>query len=279
MSFLPFAWIGEQMLAVACGLRARPDACPSPRTPRPRRADLREIGPERDVQPAAHLGVDALARCRSASTRPAGSSGAVFGWATTSVTRSPAAGSRASGPASCCAWRTAWPTPWRCVRCATSWDWPGSSAATPAARRSARTSSVSSTPSASTSSRSTARRRSAASPSMHRDDAIAFHTVGTPIPGTQMRIDRRRRDPAPLRGVFRGYLRQPDATAETVDADGWLHTGDAGYLDEAGQLVVIDRAKDVLQTARRQPVLQRLHREQAEVLAVRRGGRRLLGCG
>jgi long-chain acyl-CoA synthetase len=46
--------------------------------------------------------------------------------------------------------------------------------------------------------------------------------------------------------VFRGYHRNAAATAEAVDAEGWLHTGDAGYLDARGHLVVIDRTKDVL---------------------------------
>lgn len=49
--------------------------------------------------------------------------------------------------------------------------------------------------------------------------------------------------------MFKGYHRNPAATAEAVDPEGWLHTGDAGYLDDNGHLVVIDRQKDVLTTA------------------------------
>ena len=49
--------------------------------------------------------------------------------------------------------------------------------------------------------------------------------------------------------VFKDYHRNPAATAEAVDPEGWLHTGDAGYLDDNGHLVVIDRQKDVLTTA------------------------------
>jgi long-chain acyl-CoA synthetase len=81
----------------------------------------------------------------------------------------------------------------------------------------------------------------------HRDDDIKFDTVGVPIPGTELRIandgEILLRSPA----VFAGYYRTDDATAAAVDADGWLHTGDAGYLDDDDHLVVIDRAKDVMQ--------------------------------
>lgn len=81
---------------------------------------------------------------------------------------------------------------------------------------------------------------------VHRDDDVAFHTVGAPIPGTELRISDDGEILLRSASVFRGYHRNPRATAEAVDEQGWLHTGDAGYLDERGQLVVIDRAKDVL---------------------------------
>ncbi len=84
---------------------------------------------------------------------------------------------------------------------------------------------------------------------VHRDDDIAFNTVGTPIERTDIRIDDNGEILLRSASVFKGYLRNPAATAEAVDADGWLHTGDAGYLDDKGHLVVIDRQKDVLTTA------------------------------
>ncbi len=84
---------------------------------------------------------------------------------------------------------------------------------------------------------------------VHRDDDIAFNTVGTPIAGTEIHIADNGEILLRSASVFRGYHRNPEASAEAVDADGWLHTGDAGYLDDKGHLVVIDRQKDVLTTA------------------------------
>ncbi len=80
---------------------------------------------------------------------------------------------------------------------------------------------------------------------VHRDGDIKFQTVGTPIPETEVKIDESgeilMRSPA----VMVGYYRNPEATAEAL-RDGWLHSGDAGYFDEDGHLVVIDRVKDVM---------------------------------
>jgi acyl-CoA synthetase (AMP-forming)/AMP-acid ligase II len=46
--------------------------------------------------------------------------------------------------------------------------------------------------------------------------------------------------------VMKGYLNRPEATATTVDAEGWLHTGDVGYVDEDGQLFIVDRVKELI---------------------------------
>ena len=81
---------------------------------------------------------------------------------------------------------------------------------------------------------------------VHRDGDIKFQTVGVPIPETEVKIAENgeilMRSPA----LMEGYYRNPEATAEALDEEGWLHSGDAGYLDEDGHLIVIDRAKDVM---------------------------------
>jgi long-chain acyl-CoA synthetase len=83
---------------------------------------------------------------------------------------------------------------------------------------------------------------------IHRGDAIRFHTVGVPIPGTEVRISETGEILSQSRAVFIGYYKNDEATRGAV-SDGWLHSGDAGYFSEEGQLVVIDRVKDVLRLA------------------------------
>jgi long-chain acyl-CoA synthetase len=80
---------------------------------------------------------------------------------------------------------------------------------------------------------------------LHRDGDVRFNTVGTPLPGTELRIGEDGEIRLRSAAVFAGYHRNEHATAEALD-EGWLCTGDAGYLEEDGHLVVIDRAKDVM---------------------------------
>jgi long-chain acyl-CoA synthetase len=83
---------------------------------------------------------------------------------------------------------------------------------------------------------------------IHRDGAVSFDTVGEPIAGTEIRISDEGEILSRSPAVFQGYLGNEAATAETV-TDGWLHSGDAGYFKDNGQLVIIDRLSDVMTTA------------------------------
>lgn len=71
------------------------------------------------------------------------------------------------------------------------------------------------------------------------------NTVGRPIPRIEIRIDERGEVLLKGPNVFSGYFKQDDITRETLTGDGWLKTGDAGFFDKQGHLVIIDRAKDV----------------------------------
>jgi acyl-CoA synthetase (AMP-forming)/AMP-acid ligase II len=80
------------------------------------------------------------------------------------------------------------------------------------------------------------------------DSAVTVATTcGKPIAGFELRIDGDEAGEVLLRGpnVMLGYLDDPDATAATIDADGWLHTGDVGKLDASGNLTITDRLKDM----------------------------------
>jgi long-chain acyl-CoA synthetase len=83
---------------------------------------------------------------------------------------------------------------------------------------------------------------------IHREDDILFHSVGVPIPGTEVKISDDGEILSRSESVFLGYYKNPEATAATLK-DGWLHSGDAGYMSEEGHLVVIDRVKDVMKLA------------------------------
>lgn len=77
------------------------------------------------------------------------------------------------------------------------------------------------------------------------DGEVDPETVGRMLPGTAMRIDDDGEVLVRSGGVFQGYYKQPEETADTLAVEGWLKTGDAGFLDPRGHLVIVDRAKDV----------------------------------
>jgi long-chain acyl-CoA synthetase len=80
---------------------------------------------------------------------------------------------------------------------------------------------------------------------VHRDAEVDWETVGKPIAETEVRISDAGEVLSRSPGLFQGYYKNPQATAETL-RDGWLHSGDAGLLDERGELIVLDRIKDVM---------------------------------
>ncbi|MEM1343509.1 MAG: AMP-binding protein [Pseudomonadota bacterium] len=80
----------------------------------------------------------------------------------------------------------------------------------------------------------------------HPAEAVEVETVGVPTPGVEIKISESGEVFYRSPGVFQEYYKNPKATAETKDAEGWVATGDAGFLDErSGQLRILDRAKDV----------------------------------
>jgi len=77
------------------------------------------------------------------------------------------------------------------------------------------------------------------------DGEIKFDSVGKPAPGVEVRIGESGEVLVRSTTIFKEYYRRPEATAEVIDAEGYFHTGDAGFFDDDGHLKIIDRAKDV----------------------------------
>jgi long-chain acyl-CoA synthetase len=80
---------------------------------------------------------------------------------------------------------------------------------------------------------------------IQRDGEVRPDTVGPPIPGVELSIAEDGEVLFRSPGAFQAYYKNPAATAETKQADGWVHTGDAGFFDADGQLTIVDRARDV----------------------------------
>jgi long-chain acyl-CoA synthetase len=83
---------------------------------------------------------------------------------------------------------------------------------------------------------------------IHADGDVRLDTVGTPMPGVEIRISDTGEVLYRSPGVFQGYYKNPEATRTTIE-DGWVHSGDAGFLDAAGHLKIVDRARDVSRLA------------------------------
>ncbi len=77
------------------------------------------------------------------------------------------------------------------------------------------------------------------------DNQARADTVGVPIKGVQIKVADNGEILVKSAGLLKGYYKNPEATAEVLTADGWYHTSDAGFIDAAGHLKIIDRVKDV----------------------------------
>ncbi|MGD8369557.1 MAG: AMP-binding protein, partial [Desulfobacterales bacterium] len=87
---------------------------------------------------------------------------------------------------------------------------------------------------------------------VHRSGDIKFDTVGKPIPGTEIKITEDGEIITKSPSVFLGYYKNPEATEKALQ-DGWLYSDDKGFMDEEGHLVVFDRTKDVFTLKDGQP--------------------------
>ncbi|MET3838137.1 AMP-binding protein [Bradyrhizobium sp. OAE829] len=80
---------------------------------------------------------------------------------------------------------------------------------------------------------------------MQRDGQVKPDTVGPAADGVELKFTAQREILVRSPGMFSEYYRDPDSTKRARDAEGWFHTGDAGYLDDDGHLRIIDRVKHI----------------------------------
>lgn len=243
VSFLPLAWIGEQMLAVACGLR-HGLTLSFPEDAATQRTDLREIAPDVMFSPP-RIWESMLSDVQVRIDEAGWLKRHVFGWAYEVGDR--IATHRTTGRAPGVLLRMAHAVAdtvglrpmrdqlglLRIKRCYT-----GGAPLSPDVFRFFHAIGVNLK-------QIYGQTEICGIAVAHHDGDLRFHTVGAAIPGTELRISDDGEILLRSPSVFRGYLHDPQATAAATDPDGWLHTGDAGYLDD-GHLVVIDRQADVL---------------------------------
>ena len=77
------------------------------------------------------------------------------------------------------------------------------------------------------------------------DGQVKADTAGPAVPGVELKFSPERELLIRSPGLFREYYRNPEATLQAKDTEGWFHTGDAGYFDPDGHVKIIDRVKDV----------------------------------
>jgi len=246
VSFLPFAWIGEQILAVACGL-SRGLTLSFPEDSATQKSDMREIGPDVMFSPP-RIWEGMLSEVQVRIDEAGWLKRKVFGWGYDVGDK--AAGRRVKGQGAGALGALHWLADQVALRpvrdqlglARNQHAYTGGAPLGPDVFRFFHAIGVNLK-------QIYGQTEICGIAVVHRDDDIAFNTVGTPIAGTEIQIADNGEILLRSASVFKGYHRNPAATAEAVDPEGWLHTGDAGYLDDNGHLVVIDRQKDVLTTA------------------------------
>src|SRR5215510_1002964 len=245
-SFLPFAWVGEQLISVAMALHVGATVN-FPEEPETMREDLREIGPHVLIAPPrfwetmcseyqvkiADAGWLKRAAARTAlaigervAARPAGSGPAALGWRAL------------HGIAYLGAFRSMLD---KLGLSRIRYAYSGGAALGPEIFRFFRALGLNLK-------QVYGQTETSGICVLHPDREVRAETVGKPTPGTRVRISEAGEVLVSSDSVFLGYYKSPEATARALD-DGWLRTGDAGLVDEQGHLVIIDRLQDVLRLA------------------------------
>jgi len=83
----------------------------------------------------------------------------------------------------------------------------------------------------------------------NRPGQVRLGTVGAPLPGTEIRLSQEGEILARGPQIMKGYFNNPTETAETIDEERWLHTGDVGVIDPDGLVAITDRIKNIIVTA------------------------------
>src|SRR5713226_2322900 len=228
VSFLPFAWVGEQNLSVAIALQAGATVN-FPEEPETMREDLREIGPHVMIAPPRFW----EAMCSEFQVKIA-DAGRLKRLATRVALALGERGRALRGLAHLLAFRTMLD---KFGLARVRYAYTGGAPLGPEIFRFFRVIGLNLK-------QVYGQTETAGICVLHPDGEVRAETVGKPTPGTRIRISDTGEILIAGESVFLGYYRNPSVTTAALDG-GWLHTGDAGLLDEQGHLIVIDRLKDV----------------------------------